>query len=138
MIGLAQDRQSCCVVGPTDDLQLPFHLRLALPDAEPSVDDGELEDGAGLVAAAALGAVGKPRLVDVKPGVEGLDRDQQIDRLDGARDLAAEIDQPISGIASERYECEGPIHHPNLVERLDDVSEKARLALPAELIGVNR
>src|SRR6478752_7123330 len=69
-IGLARlqrnkNRRLDFLIGPTDDLQLPSHLRLALLNAEPPVDHRKFEHRPRLVAAATLRAVGKTRLVEI-------------------------------------------------------------------------
>ena len=56
-----------------------------------------------IVSAAMLHALGETGLIDLKARVVGLDGDDEIHRGHAAGYLAAEIDQPVAGIAGQRH-----------------------------------
>jgi hypothetical protein len=86
-------------IGPEQDLRVPFHLRLALPDAEPPRANRYPQYGSRLVIAALLKAIGIAELIDVKPRIERLNRYDHVNVLQIARELSAQVDQTFAGSA---------------------------------------
>src|SRR5215216_643347 len=97
-------------IGPEDCPNRPFHLRLTLSDTKATVDHGHLDDRSPLVAAAMLQALRKARLVDGEAGIEGFDGDHQVDRVQAARNLVAQVDQAVAGIAGQNGRDQEPVH----------------------------
>ena len=88
--------------GPCNDAQVPFHLRLTLPNTKTTGPDWHAQNGGRFVAAALLKAVRISKLIDVKPRVKRLHRNDEVHVLKAARQLAAQIDGTITGLARKR------------------------------------
>jgi hypothetical protein len=79
----------------------PFHAWLALPHAEPAVSNRNVDHRRPLVATTMLDAVGVTRWVDIETRVKWIDSDDEVHRTQAVGDLAAQVDQPITGIARQ-------------------------------------
>jgi len=75
-----------------------------LPDAKSTGSDWYAQNRCWFVAAAPLQAGGLSKLVDINPRVKRLYRNNQVHVLQAARKLIAQIDQAITGLASQRYD----------------------------------
>lgn len=80
---------------------LPCHVWLALPHAEPAVRHRDMDHRCPLVTTAGLEALGIARLVDVKACIIRFNGDDEIHRPHCRRNLATQIDGPITGIAGQ-------------------------------------
>jgi hypothetical protein len=65
-------------IGSKKGAHTPFHLGLALPDAKSAGTDWHTQDGGRFIAAALLEAVGIAKLIDIKPGIERLDGNDEV------------------------------------------------------------
>ena len=79
----------------------PFHVWLALPHAEPAVQDRDADHRRSLVATAGLEAFGIARLVDVETRVKRIDGDNKVHGPQSRGNLAAQVDEPITGAAGQ-------------------------------------
>ena len=57
-----------------------------------------------------LEALRETRLVDVEAGIERLDGDHQVDRIQAPRNLVAQVDHTVAGIAGQSGHCQEPVH----------------------------
>ena len=64
-----------------------------------------------------LEAVRETRLVDVEAGIEGFDGDHQVDRILAPRNLVAQVNQAVAGIAGQSGHDQEPVH-PDRVDHL--------------------
>jgi len=81
---------------------MPFHLRLTLSDTKTTGPYWHSQNRGWFVVAALLKAVGISKLVDIKPCVKGLYRNDEVHVLKAARQLAAQVDGTITGLARKR------------------------------------
>src|SRR6266536_1715747 len=88
-------------IGPEEGPNRPFYPRLTLSDAETAVDNWHLDNRRRLVAAAMLEALRETRLVDIEAGIERLDGDHQIDRIQATGNPVAQVNQAVAGIAGQ-------------------------------------
>jgi hypothetical protein len=71
-------------VGSKKGAHTPFHLGLALPDAKSAGTDWHAQYRCRFVTAALLEAVGKSKLIDIKPSVERFDGNDDVHELKAA------------------------------------------------------
>ena len=57
-----------------------------------------------------LEALRKARLLDVEAGIEGLDGDHQVDRIQAPRNPVAQVNQAVAGIAAQSGHDQEPVH----------------------------
>ena len=93
---------------------MPLHLRLALPNAKSSLPDGHADHRRWFVVAAMLDALRVAKLIDVKPSIERLNRDDEIQELQPARKLTAPINQTITGEARQHSRDQELFHRAHL------------------------
>jgi hypothetical protein len=72
-------------VRPCNGAQVPFHLRLTLPNTKTTGPDWHSQNRGRFVVAALLKAVRVSKLIDVKPCVKGLYRNDDVQVLKAAR-----------------------------------------------------
>jgi hypothetical protein len=88
-------------IWPQENAHGPFHLRLALPDAESAVSDRHANYRSRPIIAASLDAFRVPRFVDEKPTVKWIDRNNEVRNVQPAGEFAAPINKAITSLARE-------------------------------------
>src|SRR6187402_3363801 len=61
-----------------------------------------------------LHALRKPRLIDIEARVERLDGDHEVDRIQPPRNLVAQVDQAVAGMAGQSGRDQKPVHRTTL------------------------
>src|SRR5665213_509023 len=88
-------------IRPEEDMRAPCHAWLALSDAKPAVANRDPQDGSRLVAAALIKAFREARLIDIKPRIERLHRNDEVHELKTMRKLVPQVDRTITGLAGK-------------------------------------
>jgi hypothetical protein len=99
-------------------MRAPFHVRMALSDAESALANRDSQNGSRLIAAALLKALGEAKLIDIKPGIEQLYRNNKVHEVKTMRKLIPQVDRTITRLA-RRPNDDSPssvslqLYHPN-------------------------